>query len=761
MLGIPVRYVFLVAGLLLFAATPLLGATIGALGLLVLAAHIAASAPATVRVAVWTGWALRSAVAIAGITIVALPDSSIDALFFHDAAAAMSTTPLHTWLQGPSAGTNPYPWLLSALYRWTGASLFAGIASNVLLGTVVVRGIAAIADTLWAGRSATLAAWAAALFPTFILYSSVLLREMMILALIVSIAWGALRFWGTGYRFSVAALAAWGFAAVLLPEIQVGYRFIVPALLMAIIISRTPLGQGRRGSWTVVAIAIGWLAYRFAFTYGFFDSAPFQLPDLAGVQDFSNIEDAQDQRLQGRTAYPDWLTIRGPASAALLLVPRMFAFMFLPLPWQVSAPVDLVGVFDALLYMGLTVLALLSLRAMNRPRVAFIVVFAALTILIYSMGVSNVGTAVRHRAKAAVLLIVLASGPMANPAQRVVFWISGLGNGGAERQLVEVATRLHHRGRNVFVAASRGGARASTLLASGVPAFVPSARQGRLRSLLQCMRAAAGSATVVTFLYGPNLLGRLMRPLTGNRLVTSLRAIRFGSTSRHRWLRATSLADDAWTSNSEAARVEQERDGIVRVGRGIVIRNGVDMSSTVQPFAAGPFTWISVGRLRPEKDHATLLRAWALATRPEHSRLRIVGDGPQQAELEALAKRLGITGSVAFVGAIHHMDAEYHAAHALVLSSTTEGSPNCVLEAMAQGRPVVATNVGGTPETLGPGAGILVPPTDPQALADAMTRLMQMPAETRSAMGEAGRNHVQAHHEWERVVDQWEALLWP
>ncbi len=751
----------ILAGALAVLASPLLGSHVAAVGIVAFSAAIAATAPRNYRSAVWVGWGLRTLVAVLGLTLVTLPDSKLDAVFFQTSAELLSQMPFTEWVRGPPTGVNPYPWALAGVYQWTGAHLFVGISINVLLGTVLIRGVALCANTLWSGRAGNLAAWAAALFPTFILYSAVLIRDISIMTLTVGLMWATLRIWGPTVKMPVVAIGVWILAVVSLPQLQLGFTLIVPAVVLMLAVIKLPFGQKPRGSVLIVLIAVAWILLQFFSMYAP-DGLSISTGGVTGNhEDFEDVAQSQEARQGGRTSYPDELTVEGPMDALLLFFPRLLAFMFLPMPWNIRAFIDVIGVIDSLLYVVLTGLVLWSMKDIKRPKIAFIVMVASLILLIYSMGVSNMGTAVRHRAKAAVLLIALAVGPLANPSNRVTFWISGLGHGGAERQLLEVANRLHARGREILLVASRSGRRSAQVEAAGFPAHIPKSTKTRPWALLTCAWHAAGSATVVTFLYGPNLLGRLMRPFTGNRLVTCLRAIQFGGPPRHWFLRRTRRLDDAWTSNSKAALAAQEEDQLAMPGKGHVILNGVDVPGTPAPLPESPFTWICVGRLRPEKDHQTLLNAWALATKPDGATLRIVGDGPNLQSLTQLATSLGVQDSVQFAGAIMDMTPEYERAHALVLSSRTEGSPNCVLEAMAHGRAVLATEVGGTPEALGPGAGELVPAQDPAAMAAAITKFMQLPPQDLLAMGNAGNAHAQAHHDWERIVDQWEALLWP
>jgi glycosyltransferase involved in cell wall biosynthesis len=161
------------------------------------------------------------------------------------------------------------------------------------------------------------------------------------------------------------------------------------------------------------------------------------------------------------------------------------------------------------------------------------------------------------------------------------------------------------------------------------------------------------------------------------------------------------------------------------------VHNGIDIKS-FPPAAAEPAvpTLVFVGRIDPLKDIETLLRAFAevRASVPE-CRLRLFGPTPEGGEdyfercLE-LAGELGLLdGAATFEGPISPTVQAYHAGHVLVLTSISEGLPYVVLEAMASGRPVVATDVGGVAEGVG-SAGILVPPRDPSATAAACTRLL-------------------------------------
>lgn len=168
----------------------------------------------------------------------------------------------------------------------------------------------------------------------------------------------------------------------------------------------------------------------------------------------------------------------------------------------------------------------------------------------------------------------------------------------------------------------------------------------------------------------------------------------------------------------------------------------------------GQFAFLFVGRLQPVKDVGTLLRAFALlATQArERARLLIAGDGPERANLEALAGSLGIAPQVSFLGPRGDVPELLTAADAFIMTSITEGQPMALIEAMAARLPCIATNVGGIPALLDEGAGIVTPPSSPPDTAAAMARVMESP-ELRAASVAAALRRIEARHSLERVVD--------
>ena len=149
----------------------------------------------------------------------------------------------------------------------------------------------------------------------------------------------------------------------------------------------------------------------------------------------------------------------------------------------------------------------------------------------------------------------------------------------------------------------------------------------------------------------------------------------------------------------------------------------------------------SVGHLRTEKAFEVLIEAAArLRERSPGAAVLIAGEGPEREMLEALRSRLGLEGAVHLPGARSDVPDVLAALDVAVCCSDFEGGPLSVMEYMGAGLPVVATDVGGLPELVQAGrTGILVPPRDPGALADAIVGLLDDP-ERRSELGSAGRD---------------------
>lgn len=189
------------------------------------------------------------------------------------------------------------------------------------------------------------------------------------------------------------------------------------------------------------------------------------------------------------------------------------------------------------------------------------------------------------------------------------------------------------------------------------------------------------------------------------------------------------------------------------------IWNGIDVERFRFRGPHDTCTAISVGRLSPEKDYATLLRATKIvqSSFPDF-KLKIIGDGAERPALELLARSLGITQIVTFLGERSDVHEQLATAGFFVSSSTTEGISLTLLEAMAVGLPIVTTAVGGSPEIVVPEkTGTLVPPQDPDCLAAAMIEMLERRA-LWPKLGRSGRERVVEKFNIRTMISEYESL---
>jgi glycosyltransferase involved in cell wall biosynthesis len=368
--------------------------------------------------------------------------------------------------------------------------------------------------------------------------------------------------------------------------------------------------------------------------------------------------------------------------------------------------------------------------------------------------------------------------------RHLALFLSGLSGGGAQRRMLTLAGAFAARGHRVdiVVPCSRGpfaaqlppavrlvaldpvvgrlpGIRSRRLLLvlAAVPALASYLRRERPDSVLStsnpanlacaCARRLAGSETPVVLSANIHLSAAIARRARPWRPLLRWLARRTYSQADAVVAISGGVADDLPSATGVPRRRVHAIHNPVSIDE---IRNRARAPLDHPWFAPGePPVLLAVGKLAPQKDFPTLLRAFARVRAARRARLVILGEGAQRRKLARLARRLGIASDVALAGFQPNPHAWMARASVFVLSSAWEGFSNALAEALACGCPVVSTDCpSGPAEILEQGAlGPLVPVGDPALLAEAILSVLAKPPDRDRLRARAARFSVDASAE--------------
>jgi glycosyltransferase involved in cell wall biosynthesis len=316
---------------------------------------------------------------------------------------------------------------------------------------------------------------------------------------------------------------------------------------------------------------------------------------------------------------------------------------------------------------------------------------------------------------------------------RIVHVIGRMPGHGTQRQLAGMLRAAHRRNWEATLAVLRSGDALSREVANaGVPVVEFAGHDLQPRRFVSLRELMRDADVVHSSLWGANLYVRMAAMTVQRRpaVVIAERSVEdFRSPTRRMMDRALRRWTDAYIANSYDVAAFVSRAHNVPRDRVTVIRNGLDRETFYPDIGHrerdGVARLGTVGRLIPEKGLDVLLAAMPQILESQRVLLTVVGDGPERPTLVRMAHGL----PVEFVG---HLEAPSAVASFLrtidvfVMPSRWEGLPNALLEALACGVPVVATDVPGMAEAAADNA-LLVPPNQPAALADAICRLLASP----------------------------------
>ncbi|MFC5864805.1 glycosyltransferase [Acidicapsa dinghuensis] len=357
---------------------------------------------------------------------------------------------------------------------------------------------------------------------------------------------------------------------------------------------------------------------------------------------------------------------------------------------------------------------------------------------------------------------------------RILYVLTSLGIGGAEKQVIDLAARMSEQGHKVSF----------LILKHSVeewPVKGPVLRLNLAKtaaSLLRGLRFARSFLALIrpdivhSHTYPANLFARLLlikrfKEFSRPGLVNTIHNVYEGGWHRMLLYRLTNRWVDRITAVSTAAAERFIHLHAVPAVKITVLTNGIDTDHfnpdraqrrrvRNQMLVDKEFVWIAVGRIAPAKDYPNLLRAFHLLqqAKPE-TQLWIAGEG-NPASL-AIDSDLQNNPAIRWLGLRYDIAELLDAADGFVLSSAWEGLPIALAEAMAMAKTVVATDVGGVRELVGD-AGFLVPPRNSEALKDTMQKAMSTPVERRRFLEAAARSRIRQSFSLQSKVSEWEKL---
>ena len=358
---------------------------------------------------------------------------------------------------------------------------------------------------------------------------------------------------------------------------------------------------------------------------------------------------------------------------------------------------------------------------------------------------------------------------------RIVYVLTSLGIGGAERQVLALADRITLRGHAVTPLVLRPSlAEECSTTLEVVHLDMRKSFASFFRALLRARSFVLRFQPDIVHSHGfhANIFARLLKLLVpGMVVISTIHNVYEGGTLRMLAYRLTDGLSKQATAVSTAAAERFIRCKAVPRSRCIVLANGIDAAEFCpddkrrvamrnEMGVREEFIWLAAGRVVPAKDYPNLLSAFSLLRAVHaHAQLWIAGAGDPAGpkEYSVFAVERGLVQQARWLGLRRDMPALLDAADGFVLASAWEGMPLAVGEAMAMAKPVVATDVGGVRELLGD-AGIVVPAGNAEAFAEAMLDVMSRSTEERQRLGDAARARIEAGFRMDRRVDQWEAL---
>ena len=347
----------------------------------------------------------------------------------------------------------------------------------------------------------------------------------------------------------------------------------------------------------------------------------------------------------------------------------------------------------------------------------------------------------------------------------ILYVITGLGLGGAEKVVIDLADQMNALGHNVKIAYLTGEVLVKpkctdieiiALRLNSVKYFLLASR--RYQQLIKRFKPNVIHAHMVH----ANIFSRLNRTVCSTpKLICTAHSSNEGGKVRMLAYRLTNHLSDINTNVSQEATESLIHKGAFSKNNLMTVYNGIDINRYVKGCSSSEsekksLNFITVGRFTDPKDYPNLINAFALFRKKNgiDSKLIIIGDGELRSKIETLIKELYLTKYVTLLGQRSDIPQLLNRADIFLLASKFEGLPTVIIEAMACECYVIATDCGGSAEILGD-TGKLVPIQDSQSLAEAMEETIKLSIEDRLQNNARARVRVEKLFSLEASVQKW------
>ena len=358
----------------------------------------------------FVGLAIRIFFLLTGHYIVSLPDSTADALTFENVAWYLGKDGFLNVLNHYNGPNSRFiSWVIAIPYSLFGRSLLMAKSISLLFGIGSIFLGWKVAKIIWNERIANKVGWAIALFPSLILYSVLVMREVYVCFFVLVALYGVVK-WVKTDDFKSIILAIIGFVGATFFH---GALFVGILIFIAIVtISNLKKLFKKYSNFRISLKNLIFLIFIFV-SSGYYLSNKIQIPYLGTFDkatDLNYLIRKTNVSTRGNASWPEWTIPKSSIEIIYKAPVRAMYIVFSPFPWDIKETKHLIGIFDSFIFMYLTFLIFSNIKTIwNDPSLRIILILLLFYLLVFGIGVGNFGTGIRHRSKFAVMFILLAA----------------------------------------------------------------------------------------------------------------------------------------------------------------------------------------------------------------------------------------------------------------------------------------------------------------------------------------------------------------